>query len=76
MHCRGPVIGVYSKQEAAALKRPVLAGHKKRKGCGADLAKLIAQIPQDGKDHDLKCPRCGNVSRVMRTPPTDAPSDG
>ncbi len=47
-------------------------GTGERAGCGAPLSELIGVIPEDGKDHDLKCPKCGNISSVMRTPPAGA----
>lgn len=39
-----------------------------RKGCGQDLTPLIADIPADGKDYAVTCPKCGNVGMHMRTP--------
>lgn len=50
--CAGPVIGTWSKEEAAALKRPALAGKRKR---GVRVRKMragetVVEIPR----------RCGN----------------
>ena len=39
-----------------------------RKGCGQDLTQLIDDIPSDGKNYDVTCPKCGNVGTHMRTP--------
>jgi len=39
--------------------------------CGFDLTEQYDAVPADGKDHFIKCPRCGNVSRAMKTPADD-----
>lgn len=40
--------------------------------CGRNLAALIAEVPQDGDEHEITCPRCGSVARVIRTPDAEA----
>lgn len=84
--CAGPLQGVYSAEEAAALGRPAIAGHGKRgvpvksddvvvgyAPCDNDMTELVFGTPQDGAEHTLKCPRCGATTKVRRTPP--APAD-
>ncbi len=39
--------------------------------CGQNLTALYDQVPADGEDHYVKCPQCGNVSRVTKLPPPD-----
>lgn len=36
--------------------------------CGQRLNELIEQVPFDGLDYEITCPKCGNVMTVMRTP--------
>lgn len=82
--CAGPVIGVWTLKEINKLIeahhkaggkgnppgiKPEMSGHKKRKGCGYDLADIISEIDQDGAVYEVECPRCGNVVSVRRTPP-------
>jgi hypothetical protein len=37
-----------------------------RRGCGADLTGLIAQVPENGREHEITCPVCGNRAKVIR----------
>jgi hypothetical protein len=70
--CAGPLDEkVYSAKEAKALGNPAMKGHRKRKGCGQNLTDLIAKIPADGNEHKLKCPKCGNIAKVEKTPPEE-----
>lgn len=39
--------------------------------CNTDITGLIEAVPVDGADHEVKCPRCGNVSSVRRLPADD-----
>lgn len=87
--CAGPVLGTWSEDEAKAIGRPDIAGHRKRglrkrkfkvgevtvdlpMRCRKNLTALIAALPQDGNEHEIKCPKCGNISRVIRTPAPNA----
>lgn len=47
--------------------------HSLRHDCGTDLTVLIEAVPADGLDYDVECPKCGTSTRVMRTPPEEAP---
>lgn len=78
--CQGPVAGTYTEDEAKAAGRPEMAGHNKRGvksgnglivPCNTDITGLIEAVPVDGADHEVKCPRCGNVSSVRRLPADD-----
>lgn len=40
----------------------------KRIGCGADLTQEILSVPQDGEEHTVVCPMCGNDISVLRMP--------
>ncbi len=61
--CKGP----HLLQDGSMIKVATdEAGIALRQGCGADLTVLIAAVPADGKDHDVKCPKCKNVSSVMK----------
>ena len=83
--CQGPLIGTYTEEEAQSLGRPDIAGHNKRGvqagnglivPCGTDITDLIEAVDTDGADHDITCPRCGNVSRIRRLPvPPDVAAD-
>ncbi len=37
--------------------------------CGQDLTALYAEVPADGQEHFVRCPKCGNVGRVTKHPP-------
>lgn len=44
--------------------------------CGASLDEVIAEIPEDGEEHAVACPKCGLSITVRRVPmpaPADAP---
>jgi len=69
--CRGPVVGVYSKEIAPS---PDLIGKPQRAGCGTVLNKLIDLVPADGAEHEVECPDCGAVSRVSKTPEDQEPA--
>lgn len=40
-----------------------------RESCGTDITDLIRAVPEDGKDYETTCPKCGCVASVMRSPP-------
>lgn len=44
-----------------------------RVACGANITPLVVAIPQNGKDYETTCPKCGCVASVMRTPPAAEP---
>jgi len=64
--CRGKNNGVYNKETAPS---PDLVGKTRRTGCGYVLNNLIDELPEDGKQHEIECPKCGNVSEVTKTKP-------
>ena len=66
--CNGPVKGVHTEQSAKAAGNAVMVGHRRRIGCGASLSEAIDALPGDGKEHEVKCSVCGNISRVRKTP--------
>ncbi len=37
--------------------------------CGQDLTALYAEVPADGHEHFVQCPKCGTVGRVTKYPP-------
>jgi hypothetical protein len=39
-----------------------------RKGCGASLDKIIDKVKDDGENHGIECPKCGNLSSVRKVP--------
>lgn len=47
-----------------------------RAHCGNDLTALIESVPADSEDHDVTCPVCGTVTRVMKTAPGAIIADG
>ena len=44
-------------------------GHQ---GCCVELTALFAEMPADGQDHEIACPKCGTVGVHMTTPPDEA----
>lgn len=40
--------------------------------CRQDLTALVQALPADGQDHQITCPKCGNVARVMRAKTAEA----
>lgn len=60
MRCAGPLHGVYSKKEAAALGRPAIEGHRKR---GIPVEKMVVVTGKDGAPERIKLTAyepCGN----------------
>lgn len=40
-----------------------------RKGCGFRMNEVLEALPEDGLEYDAVCPKCGTITRTMRTPP-------
>jgi DNA-directed RNA polymerase subunit RPC12/RpoP len=34
--------------------------------CATDLDAAIAEVPEDGEDHKITCPKCGNEAKIKR----------
>jgi hypothetical protein len=35
--------------------------------CGFDISAMIRNIPKNGKEYQIACPKCGNLITVQRT---------
>lgn len=42
--------------------------HFFRRGCGQDLAEIIARVPEDGNEYLIQCPRCGTQHPIEKIP--------
>jgi len=68
---RGRVTTLLAAGEQAKAR---IVDDSSRTRCGASLDEVIAEIPEDGQEHQVVCPECAQTVTVRRVP-TEGPAE-